>query len=117
MIGALAHAVDQDLPGTYNVAADGVLALSEIAELLQKAAVPLLPPFGIRGPLQALRRAGLPAPLELLDALRFGRGLDNRRFKATGFAYRYTTREAILRLRDHQRGRALPVLQRSLQDH
>src|SRR5947209_8143479 len=117
VVAALAHAVDRDLPGAFNVAADGVLALSEIAELLHKAAVPLLPPFGIRGPLQVLRRAGLPAPLAVLDALRFGRGLDNRRFKSTGFAYRYTTREAILRLRDHQRGRALPVLQRSLQDH
>jgi UDP-glucose 4-epimerase len=35
--------------------------------------------------------------------MRFGRGLDNRRFKATGYHYRYTTRETILRLAEHQR--------------
>ena len=29
--------------------------------------------------------------------------LDNRRLKATGFRYRYTTREAVLKLREHQR--------------
>ena len=116
VVGALAHAVDRDLPGAYNVAADGVLALSEIAELLEKIVVPLLPPFGVRAPLHALRRAGLPAPVELLEALRFGRGLDNRRLKATGFPYRYTSREAILRLRDHQRHPPRAALQRSLQD-
>src|SRR5213076_1803400 len=40
---------------------------------------------------------------EMLRQLRFGRGLDNRRFKATGFRYRCTTREAVLKLREHQR--------------
>jgi UDP-glucose 4-epimerase len=117
VIGALAHAVDQDLPGTYNVAADGVLALSEIAQLLQKPVLPVVPPFGVGVALRALRRAGLPAPVELLGALRFGRGLDNRRFKATGFPYRYTTREAIIRLGDHHRRRPVAALQGTLQDY
>ena len=35
--------------------------------------------------------------------MRFGRGLDNRRLKATGYRYRFTTRETILRLGEHQR--------------
>jgi UDP-glucose 4-epimerase len=35
--------------------------------------------------------------------MRFGRGLDNRRFKATGYRYRYTTRETILRLAEQLR--------------
>jgi hypothetical protein len=31
----------------------------------------------------------------MLGQLRFGRGLDNRKLKATGFVYRYTTRETV----------------------
>ena len=35
--------------------------------------------------------------------LRFGRAIDNRRLKATGYRYALTTRETVLRLREHQR--------------
>ena len=35
--------------------------------------------------------------------MRFGRGLDNRRFKATKFNYSYTSRETVLKLGEHQR--------------
>ena len=34
----------------------------------------------------------------MLNQLRFGRGLDNRRYKASGFEYGYTTRETVARL-------------------
>ena len=54
-----------------------------------------------------LRRLGLRIPLEMVRQLRFGRGLDNRRLKATGYSYRYTTREAVLKLRAQQRLRPL----------
>ncbi len=40
---------------------------------------------------------------EMVRQLRFGRALDNRRMKATGFRYRYTTRETVAKLREHQR--------------
>jgi UDP-glucose 4-epimerase len=39
----------------------------------------------------------------MLNQMRFGRGLDNRRFKATGFGYRYTTRETVQKLGEHLR--------------
>jgi UDP-glucose 4-epimerase len=39
----------------------------------------------------------------MLSQMRFGRGLDNRRYKATGFVYRYTTRETVIKLREHMR--------------
>jgi hypothetical protein len=42
-------------------------------------------------------------PPEALNQLRFGRGLDNRRFKATGFVYGYTSREAAIKLGEHLR--------------
>jgi UDP-glucose 4-epimerase len=35
--------------------------------------------------------------------MRFGRGVDNRKYKAAGFTYRYTTREAVLKLGEHLR--------------
>jgi UDP-glucose 4-epimerase len=103
MANALEHAVRHDLDGIYNVAGDGVLALSEVASLLGKTLAPVLPPWGTGLAMSALRRAGLKMGPELLRQLRFGRGLDNRRYKATGFRYSYTTRETVQRLREHQR--------------
>lgn len=107
VVGAIVHAVTNDLPGIYNVAADGVLALSEIASLLGKPMLPVLPPWGAVLIAGSLRRLGLRIPLELIAQLRFGRGLDNRRLKAAGYHYRYTTREAALKLRAQQRLRPL----------
>ena len=101
--GCLEHAVRNDLDGVYNCAADGVLVLSEIIDLLGKRALPILPPLGTGLAVGALRRAGVHLPPEMLNQLRFGRGLDNRKLKATGYRYRYTTRETVLKLREHQR--------------
>lgn len=107
VIGVLEHAVHNELPGAYNAAADGVLALSEVAALLGKPLLPILPPWGTAFAAAGLRRLGIPVPLETLRELRFGRGLDNRRLKATGYSYRYTSREAVLKLRAQQRLRPL----------
>jgi UDP-glucose 4-epimerase len=107
IVGVLEHAVQNDLPGIYNAAGDGVLALSEVASLLGKRMLPVLPPYGATLAASQLRRLGLRVPVEMLRELRFGRGLDNRRLKATGYAYRYTTREAVQKLRAHQRLRPL----------
>jgi UDP-glucose 4-epimerase len=100
---ALFHATEHDLPGVFNVAADGVLALSEIASLLGKPFLPFLPPWGTGLALTPMRRLGIRVPPELMNLLRFGRGVDNRKLKATGFEYRYTTREAVLKLSEHLR--------------
>ncbi len=101
--GALTHAVTEDLPGIYNVAGDGVLALSEVAGLLGKPVAPLLPPWGTSLALPIARRLGVRIPPDLLSELRYGRGLDNRRFKATGYRLRHTSRETVELLREHQR--------------
>jgi UDP-glucose 4-epimerase len=92
----------------YNAAADGVLVLSEVIGLLGKRSLPLLPPWGTGLAAGGLRRVGVRIPAEMLRQMRFGRALDNRRFKATGYRYRYTTRETILRVAEHQRLR--PIL-------
>jgi UDP-glucose 4-epimerase len=109
VVAALAYAARHDLPGAYNVAGDGVLVLSEVVSLLGKTMLPLLPPWGTAFAAAQLRRVGLRIPLESIRQLRYGRGLDNRRLKAAGFAYRYTSREAVLELRARQRLR--PLLQ------
>lgn len=103
VVHALEHAVLRDVVGVFNVAGDGVLALSEAISALGKRPAPILPPWGtgwVAGPLRAL---GFRVPDEMLNLLRFGRGLDNRHLKATGFRYGYTSREAVVRLGEHLR--------------
>ena len=40
------------------------------------------------------------SPTRCSRLLRFGRGLDNRKLKATGYRFRYTTRETVLKFRE-----------------
>ena len=105
--GVLEHAARHDLPGAYNAAADGVLALSEVASLLGKRLAPILPPWGTGLAAGALRRAGLKVPPEMLQQLRYGRALDNRRLKAAGYAFRATSRETVQAFAEHLRTRDL----------
>ena len=72
----------------------------EIAGLLGKPLAPVLPPWGtgLAARRCAARRASASRP-RCCSQLRFGRGLDNRRLKATGYRYRYTTRETVLSAR------------------
>ncbi len=103
VVHALEHVVQRELPGVFNVAGDGVLALSEVAGLLNKPYAPLLPPWGTGLAASALRWVGLKISPEMLNQLRFGRGVDNRRLKATGFRYGHTSRETVLVLSEHLR--------------
>jgi UDP-glucose 4-epimerase len=103
VVHALEHAVVHDLPGVFNVAGDGVLALSEVAGLLGKPYAPVLPPWGTGLAASVLGRVGMRIPPEMLAQLRFGRGVDNRRLKAAGFHYQHTSRETVLRLGEHLR--------------
>jgi UDP-glucose 4-epimerase len=103
VVHALEHAVAQRIPGVFNVAGDGVLALSEVAGLLGKPYAPLIPPWGTGLAVSALRRVGIRIPPETVSLLRFGRGVDNRRYRATGFHYQHTSREAVMKLGEHLR--------------
>jgi UDP-glucose 4-epimerase len=76
------------------VAGDGLLPWSEVAAIAGKRTVPL--PFVGKGVVTgALRRVGLDLPPELIDLLTYGRGIDNRRLKAEGFKYQYTSAGAV----------------------
>jgi UDP-glucose 4-epimerase len=107
VVGALEFAVDHDLPGVFNVAPDGVLALSEVIGLLGKHPLPVLPPWGIGLTAALLRRVGYRLPPEMLLQLRYGRGLDNRKLKAAGFSYGRTTRETVQAFAEHLRLRSV----------
>ena len=115
VVHALEHAVGHDVPGIFNVAGDGVLALSEVAGLLGKPYAPILPPWGTGLAAAALRRVGVRIPPEAMNQLRFGRGLDNRRYKAAGFHYQHTSREAVLKLGEHLR--LSPVVRGALEPY
>jgi len=96
LVAVLLHAVLNELPGIYNAAADGVLVLSEVASLLGKPFAPVLPPWGTGLGAAAARPLGIRVPPEVLQQLRYGRGLDNRKLKATGARIARTTRETVI---------------------
>ncbi len=90
VIRAILFVLGNQVQGIYNVAGDGLLPWSEVAKICGRRTVPL-PPFGtglLSGP---LARIGIELPPELLDLLRYGRGVDNRRLKRAGFEYRFTS--------------------------
>ena len=91
VIRAIHFVLEHNLPGIYNVAGDGLLPWSEVAAICGKRTFPL-PPFGFRGIASApLGRLGIELTPELLDLMRFGRGVDNRRLKTAGFEYGFTS--------------------------
>ncbi|HEX4176166.1 MAG TPA: NAD-dependent epimerase/dehydratase family protein [Acidimicrobiales bacterium] len=92
VVRALLHVTRGGIPGLYNVAGDGRLPWSEVASICGTRLVPVSPwsPFKIR-PLARL----FDLPAELEDLLRYGRGVETRRFAATGFTYTSTSAGAV----------------------
>ena len=96
LLDVLRHAVVTDAPGTFNVAGDGLLMLSQAVRRLQRPSVPL-PPFAIGGVASTLRSARLAdfSP-EQTAFLTFGRGVDTTRMRTElGFEPTYTTAAAF----------------------
>jgi UDP-glucose 4-epimerase len=93
--GALLYAATHDVPGVFNVAGDGTLPWSEVCKIVGKRRLPMPPVFTnlAAEPLRMLRIVDLPQ--EMLDLLRYGKGVDNTRYKRAGFKYRYTTAGAV----------------------
>jgi UDP-glucose 4-epimerase len=90
VVRAILYVLDHQVQGIYNVAGDGLLPWSEVAAICGKRTVPL-PPVGTSLLTAPMRRFGVELPPELLDLLRHGRGVDNRRLKRAGFDYRFTS--------------------------
>ena len=105
LLDVLRHATLTDVAGTFNVAGDGVLMLSQAIRRLQRPSI-ALPPFAVGGAGSALRSARLAdfSP-EQVGLLTYGRGVDTTRMRTTlGFEPTYTTAEAFADF-----GGALPV--------
>jgi len=94
VVRSILFVLERRLPGIYNVAGDGLLPWSEVAHLCGKRTMPM-PPVATGLATWPLNRIGVPLPPELLDLLRYGRGMDNRRLKAAGFRYEYTSAGAV----------------------
>jgi UDP-glucose 4-epimerase len=94
VVRALLFVLDRRISGVYNVAGDGLLPWSETATICGKHRA-WLPPFGTGLLTAPLSRLGVPLTPELIDLLRFGRGIDNRRLKQAGFRYDYTSAGAV----------------------
>ncbi len=91
VVSSILFVLENEVPGVYNVAGDGQLPWSEVANIAGKRTAPM-PPFGIRLATAPLRRLGLvDLPPELIDLLKYGRGVDNRRLKEAGFHYQFTS--------------------------
>lgn len=103
LVQCLVRAVDAPVTGTFNVAGDGALPMTEIAALLGKPVL-RLPAWLLRGVLALLRPLGLSryGP-EQVDFLRYRPVLDNRRLKEE-FGYRpvMSSREAFIAWRDRR---------------
>ena len=81
LIDVLRHAVVTDVPGTFNVAGDGILMLSQALRRIQRASVSL-PAFAVGGIGSALRSARVAdfSP-EQLSFITYGRGVDTTRMR------------------------------------
>ncbi|CAM5351087.1 NAD-dependent epimerase/dehydratase OS=Tsukamurella paurometabola (strain ATCC 8368 / DSM /CCUG 35730 / CIP 100753 / JCM 10117 / KCTC 9821 / NBRC 16120/ NCIMB 702349 / NCTC 13040) OX=521096 GN=Tpau_0663 PE=4 SV=1 [Tsukamurella paurometabola] len=95
-LGALEHAVVAGRPGTYNIAGDGAIAMSQAIRLAGRVPIPVLrSTFGptvaaIRG------RGGATDNRVQLDFLSFGNAFDTARMRdELGFTPKFTTREAM----------------------
>jgi UDP-glucose 4-epimerase len=107
-LAVLERAVAHDLPGVVNVAADGVLLLSQAIRRAGRVPLPVPPPaVGLVGRALALARIASFSP-EQLRLLDFGRVVDTSRLRTSfGFTPRWTTAQAF---DDFVRGRALSPL-------
>jgi UDP-glucose 4-epimerase len=82
------------LGGVFNVAGTGRLPWSEVAAICGKRLI-AMPPLATELAAAPLSLLGVELPQELLDLLRYGRGVDNRRLREEGFEYRYTSAGAV----------------------
>lgn len=96
-LAALKLAIDQDLAGVFNIAAEGVLPISTVIRLLGRSNLPL--PHGLAARFTELlwlaELSEVPAPM--LKFLRHICVADGEKARAEfGFSPGYTTREAVL---------------------
>jgi UDP-glucose 4-epimerase len=96
LLAVLQHSVTNDVPGTFNVAGDGILMLSQAIRRLQRPSVPM--PAAAVGGLGSLLKSARLAEFspEQLGFLTYGRGVDTTRMREVlEFHPAFTTAEAF----------------------
>jgi len=104
LLGVLHHSVLSDVPGTFNVAGDGVIMLGQALRRLGRTRAPM-PAVALGGLGSALKRTSLTDfSQEQVAFLTYGRGVDTTRMREQlGFHPAHTTAEAF-----EDFGRSLP---------
>jgi UDP-glucose 4-epimerase len=111
-VAAFKLAIDRDVPGIYNIVADGVLPLSTVIKLAGRISIPIPHPVA-----ESIAAMGWFAQLQeyppgFLKYLRFLCVADGERAKTRmGFRPAYTTREAVLDFASAQHLRDVRLLQ------
>ncbi|CAN5146419.1 MAG: NAD-dependent epimerase/dehydratase family protein [Nocardioides sp.] len=124
LLSAVGHALAARVPGTFNIAGDGTLTLSQVVRRLQRRSAPM-PGFAIGGASQLLRPTRI-ADLspELKALLTYGRVVDTTRMRDDlGFEPAFTTAQALddfattIEVEPRPVLRAVSMLQERLADH
>jgi UDP-glucose 4-epimerase len=110
-IAALKLAIDRDVPGIFNIVADGVLPLSTVIKLAGRVALPIPHPIAETATAIAWMAQLADAPPTFLKYLRFLCVADGAKaWDTMGFRPAYTTREALLDFTSAQRLRDVHLL-------
>ena len=121
LLAALRHAVVTDVPGTFNIAGEGIILLSQAVRRLGRPPIPV-PTFALSAVGSMMRGVGVSEfSQEQVAFLTFGRGVDTTRMRTElGFAPRFTTRSAFCDLASslpdglHASERVIDGLERAL---
>jgi UDP-glucose 4-epimerase len=107
---AIVRAVLGDHPGVFNVAAEGVVLLSQAIAIMGGTPAPLMPPYGRWMGRLALRAlAGVNLPSHLADVIAYGSVMDCSRLEAAlGWKPAYSSRAVMDAL---ARGKDLEVIE------
>ena len=96
LAAALALAATRDLPGVYNVAADGWLDASDVREMIPRSAVPALPAEVLERMLDRTWELGLgDVPPGVVPYLTHPWVIANDKLKAAGWVPAHTNVDAI----------------------
>jgi UDP-glucose 4-epimerase len=106
VVEALVYALQNDVPGVFNVAAEGILPLSRLVALAAKVPIPVFHPFAYWGS-DLMGMAGVSAgrhwPIEI-DYLRYSWVGDLAKMREDlGFVPHYTAEEALREFAGEQR--------------
>ena len=108
-VDAFIRAMNADCQGIFNVAADGIVYLSQAARLLGRIQAPVLLPAAEAVASLMRRFEIVDFPTDQLKLIVFGRVVDTQRAKeAFGFEPQFTTADSIVDFRDNRRGELHP---------